>query len=251
MWESLRTVRKYLWRYRRGMALGGLCLVMKDLAQALQPLMIRGAVDSLPQRTRPSCAYAGLPGRPRAAQRHLPILDARDPHRHLPRYRIRPAQRSVRPPDSPLPRILRAHAHRRHHGARHQRPQRRPHDARSGRDVLVRNQPDVHAGHRHHDARRLAAGDVRRHARARGQPRRHLLRPRHSRPLREDPGDVLRYLQPRAGEPRRRAHDPRLRAGEGRDAPLRGTEPAVHRAEHPAGAHPGPLRAAAGSADRR
>ena len=46
MWESLHTVRKYLWRYRRGMALGGLCLVMKDLAQALQPLMIRGAVDS-------------------------------------------------------------------------------------------------------------------------------------------------------------------------------------------------------------
>jgi ATP-binding cassette subfamily B multidrug efflux pump len=46
MWESLRTVRKYIWKYRRGMALGGLCLVMKDLAQALQPLMIRGAVDS-------------------------------------------------------------------------------------------------------------------------------------------------------------------------------------------------------------
>ena len=46
MWESLGTVRKYLWRYRRGMALGGLCLVLKDLAQALQPLMIRGAVDS-------------------------------------------------------------------------------------------------------------------------------------------------------------------------------------------------------------
>ena len=46
MWESLHTIRKYLWRYRRGMALGGLCLVMKDLAQALQPLMIRGAVDS-------------------------------------------------------------------------------------------------------------------------------------------------------------------------------------------------------------
>src|SRR5664279_5627248 len=46
MWESLHTVRKYLWRYRRGMALGGLCLAMKDLAQALQPLMMRGAVDS-------------------------------------------------------------------------------------------------------------------------------------------------------------------------------------------------------------
>ena len=46
MWESLGTVRNYLWRYRWGMALGGLCLVCKDLAQAVQPLMIRGAVDS-------------------------------------------------------------------------------------------------------------------------------------------------------------------------------------------------------------
>src|SRR5438105_3803065 len=46
MWESLRTVRKYLWRYRWGMARGGFCLVVKDVAQAIQPLMIRGAVDS-------------------------------------------------------------------------------------------------------------------------------------------------------------------------------------------------------------
>jgi len=47
MWKSLATIRKYLWRYRWGMALGGLCLVLKDVAQAIQPLMIRGAVDSL------------------------------------------------------------------------------------------------------------------------------------------------------------------------------------------------------------
>ncbi len=46
MWESLSTVKKYLKRYRRGMAMGGLCLVLKDVAQALQPLMIRGAVDA-------------------------------------------------------------------------------------------------------------------------------------------------------------------------------------------------------------
>jgi ATP-binding cassette subfamily B protein len=46
MWESLRTVRKYLWRYRVGLALGGGCLVLKDLAQAAQPLLIRAAVDS-------------------------------------------------------------------------------------------------------------------------------------------------------------------------------------------------------------
>jgi len=47
MWKSLATIRQYLWRYRRGMGLGLLCLVLKDLAQAAQPLMIRGAVDAL------------------------------------------------------------------------------------------------------------------------------------------------------------------------------------------------------------
>lgn len=47
MWESLATVRKYLWRYRWGMLLGTLCLILKDLAQAGQPLMIRGAIDAL------------------------------------------------------------------------------------------------------------------------------------------------------------------------------------------------------------
>ena len=47
MWESLGTLRQYLWRYRWGMALGMLCLVLKDLLYSAQPLMIRGAVDSL------------------------------------------------------------------------------------------------------------------------------------------------------------------------------------------------------------
>jgi ATP-binding cassette subfamily B multidrug efflux pump len=47
MWKSLATVRKYLWRYRWGMFLGAVCLVLKDLSQAAQPLMIRGAVDAL------------------------------------------------------------------------------------------------------------------------------------------------------------------------------------------------------------
>lgn len=57
MWESLRTVRKYLLRYRKGLALGGLCLVLKDVSQALQPLMIRGAVDHF--RDRAFLRYAG------------------------------------------------------------------------------------------------------------------------------------------------------------------------------------------------
>jgi ATP-binding cassette subfamily B multidrug efflux pump len=45
MWESLRTVRKYLWHYRKGFAIGGVCLILKAVSQALQPLMIRSAVD--------------------------------------------------------------------------------------------------------------------------------------------------------------------------------------------------------------
>ncbi len=49
-WATLATVRKYLWRYRWGLALGGACLIVKDLAQAAQPLMIRGAIDSLGRR---------------------------------------------------------------------------------------------------------------------------------------------------------------------------------------------------------
>jgi ATP-binding cassette subfamily B multidrug efflux pump len=50
MWESLSTVRKYLWRYRWALGLGFFCLVMKDLAQAGQPLMIRSAIDALGPR---------------------------------------------------------------------------------------------------------------------------------------------------------------------------------------------------------
>ncbi len=47
MWQAIATVRKYLWRYRWGMAVGFVCLILKDVAQAMQPLMIRGAVDAL------------------------------------------------------------------------------------------------------------------------------------------------------------------------------------------------------------
>ena len=47
MWDSLRIVQKYLWRYRRGLALGILCLIFKDLAQVSQPLLIGRAIDSL------------------------------------------------------------------------------------------------------------------------------------------------------------------------------------------------------------
>jgi ATP-binding cassette, subfamily B, multidrug efflux pump len=47
MWKSLATLRQHLWRYRRGLAAGAVCLILKDLSQAGQPLMIRGAIDGL------------------------------------------------------------------------------------------------------------------------------------------------------------------------------------------------------------
>src|SRR6185437_15100660 len=58
MWKSLATVRRYLWRYRRGMALGALCLVLKDAAQAVQPLMIGRAVDALTRHGARFVQYA-------------------------------------------------------------------------------------------------------------------------------------------------------------------------------------------------
>ena len=47
MWESLATIRPYLWRYRWGMAAGMFCLVIKDVAAAAQPLIIGNAIDAL------------------------------------------------------------------------------------------------------------------------------------------------------------------------------------------------------------
>ena len=47
MWRTLATVRVYLWRYRKGLALGLGALVIKDFAGAAQPLAIRAAIDAL------------------------------------------------------------------------------------------------------------------------------------------------------------------------------------------------------------
>src|ERR1700722_7924895 len=47
MWETRRTVRVYLCRFRRSLALGLGALVLKDIAGAAQPLVIRAAIDTL------------------------------------------------------------------------------------------------------------------------------------------------------------------------------------------------------------
>ncbi len=43
----IKTAGPYLWRYRRGLALGMGALILKDLLSAALPLVIRGGVDSL------------------------------------------------------------------------------------------------------------------------------------------------------------------------------------------------------------
>ena len=71
---------------------------------------------------------------------------------------------------------------------------------------------------RRHGLGGLAAGADRARARSGGELRRDLLRPHDPCPVRANSDDVFRYQQPRAGEPGRRARDPRLCAGEARDA---------------------------------
>src|ERR1035441_6702237 len=292
MWESLHTVRQYLWRYRRGMALGGLCLVMKDLAQALQPLMIRGAVDSF-RSGAAFVRFAGylvglalIKGIFQYWMRVILIGISRDIEfdlrndlfAHLirlsPEYYARTrtgdimaratndlnAVRMMLGPgvmywfETSLTFIL-AIAIMTRVDWRLAIFAVMPAPAVSLAVILfgrvIHDRPALHPGGPRHAARGLAPALFRRHPRPGGQPGRHPVRPGDSRPLREDPGHVQRHFEPRAGEPGRRAHDPRLRAGESRDAPLRGIEPGVHCAEHPAGARAGPVPAAIGGADRR
>jgi ATP-binding cassette subfamily B protein len=52
MLESFRTLRPYLWRYRRGLLLGMGSLVLKDGAAAATPLLIRAAIDALTEGQR-------------------------------------------------------------------------------------------------------------------------------------------------------------------------------------------------------
>ena len=49
MKDTLRKLWPYLWRYRRGFGLGMGALILKDIAAALQPLVIGRGVDSLTQ----------------------------------------------------------------------------------------------------------------------------------------------------------------------------------------------------------
>ena len=71
MWNVCQTAGPYLWRYRRGLALGMGSLVLKDLLSAALPLVIRGGVDSLTSGFRIQIVFefAAAPGGPLHPQR--------------------------------------------------------------------------------------------------------------------------------------------------------------------------------------
>ncbi len=47
MRDAITTLRPYLWKYRRGLALGMGALITKDILAAAMPLILRGGIDSL------------------------------------------------------------------------------------------------------------------------------------------------------------------------------------------------------------
>ena len=215
MWKSLATVKPYLWRYRKAMALGGLCLALKDLAQAGQPLMIRAAIDALSGRAGSAfvrfafylLALAAVKGLFQFWMRVILIGVSRDIE-----YDLR-NDLFATPGGSRL-RITYART-------------------RTG-DIMARATNDLNAV-------RMMLGPgvmycfetgltfalaiaimlradwrlalcVARPGAGR-EPGRGALRRRHSPPLRTDTGNLLRYFQPGAGKPGGRAHGAGLRAG--------------------------------------
>ncbi len=90
MKKIFKTAGPYLWRYRRGLALGLGALAVKDVMQAALPLVIRSGVDALTKGFRIELVFefAALAGAAFDHQRDLPILDARDPDWHFPRRRV-------------------------------------------------------------------------------------------------------------------------------------------------------------------
>ncbi len=160
--EIVKSVWPYLWKYRRGMALGMGALLLTDIMKAALPLAIRSGIDSLMKGFRLSLVFefAALIVLISRGPGDFPILDARDPHRPVARHRVRSAQRSVLAHRHALAGFLREIPHRRHHGARHQRSERRPHDARPWHHVFHRDVLHGRLSDRRHVAGGLAADAV-------------------------------------------------------------------------------------------
>ncbi len=249
-WRSLAGVRAHLWRYRRQWAVGMLCLVLKDLAQAAQPLMIRSAIDSLGRPGALFLRYAGY---------LLGLAVLKGIFQYWMRVILIGISRDV---EYDMRNEIFGH--------------------------LVRLAPDYYGRTRTGDIMARATNDLNAVRMMLGPGVMYWCetiltfalsiavmvqtdwrlatlailpapavsaavilfgRSIHDR-FQKIQAHVLGYLEPRAGKSRRRAHGARLRAGTRRTAALRGIEPALHRAEHQARARAGRVSIAAGISDR-
>ncbi len=139
--EIVKSVWPYLWKYRRGMALGMGALLLTDIMKAALPLAIRSGIDSLMKGFRLSLVFE-------FAALIVLLSVVKGIFQYWMRVILIGMSRDI---EFDLRNDLFSHIvtlsqdfygeipHRRHHGARHQRSERRPHDARPGHHVLHRN----------------------------------------------------------------------------------------------------------------
>ena len=146
---SVRRLLPYINRYRRAFVLGLICVISTTAFQLMGPWVLKYAVDDLNQAvTAAQAAALRRPARRRvAAARPVPLPDAEDHHRRVPRHRVRHPQRPVRAARAAAARLLPGAAHRRPDVARHQRPELRPPDDRPGGHVHVQHRPGVRRRH--------------------------------------------------------------------------------------------------------
>ena len=202
-------------RYWRGYLWGCLCTVLANAIWVQFPRVIGVAIGDMTVRVTVGkiFGYAALVMGVTVAHGILLLLHALDHHRHLARYRVRPAQRPLRATGKAIRLVLPGTSHRRHHGPHDQRPGRRAHAPRPGHHV-----------HREHGAllRRSALFPAahqplpdpnRAGAHAPGQHLHPVHGPQNSRALRAHPGHVFRHLRPGAGKFLRRPPRARLCSG--------------------------------------
>ena len=150
--SAYRYLHPYVWRYRRAFLAGMLCLMLKDAIAVCGPFVLGSGIDAL-KAGRGASAVGGF------ALLLVAISIVRGLFQYWMRVILIGISRDIeydlrndlfRHLIGLSPDYYARHPHRRHHGARHQRPERRPHDARARHHVLDRNQPHVRAGDRDH-----------------------------------------------------------------------------------------------------
>ncbi len=93
MFNRIRPLFPYMRRYKRDFFWGGLSIILSNAIAVLFPLVVALVIDGLNTGVtrRKVLIYSGMLARRHRRQRHLPLSLPPHPHRHLARYRVRPA----------------------------------------------------------------------------------------------------------------------------------------------------------------